>query len=372
MSSPEENDWTQMKRMGRYIKGEPRLVQCFKFQNMPDSLDSFADADFAGCIKTRKSTSGGAIKFGAHCIKSWSSTQSVIALSSGEAEYYSLVKTASQSIGIRNMLRDVGISVGITINTDSSTAKSIALRKGVGKVRHIETNQLWLQDKVKSKDICIKTIGTLDNPADLMTKHLSREDIDKHLRNLGFSREDGRHHLAPDSDYIKSHENCSNQDQSKISKKVRWADQEEDGNEEDDPWGNYGICSISKNNLICATRSRRKVGFDISTLTIKPREEHECHPRRISTSHKMRRTCSVGSKAFRTRHAAMAISNPRTRRSDINCICPHPSEGWIRGGVQEYSPISDCPVDQFQRDSSLHLYAGVCHPSNRSAIASER
>ena len=171
---------------------------------MPESLNAFADSDFAGCIKTRKSTSGGAIKFGEHCIKSWSSTQSVIALSSGEAEYYSLVKTASQSIGIRNMLLDVGINVGIHINTDSSTAKNISLRKGVGKVRHIETNQLWLQDKVKSKDISIKKVGTLDNPAYLLTKHLSREVIDKHLKNLGFKREDGRHDLAPASDYIKN------------------------------------------------------------------------------------------------------------------------------------------------------------------------
>ena len=141
---------------------------------MTGAIDAFADSDFAGCIKTRQSTSGGVIKIGGHCIKSWSSTQSVIALSSGEAEHYSLVKTASQSIGIKNMLFDVGINVGVNVHTDSSTAKSIALRKGVGKVRHIETNQLWLQDKVKTKEINVRKVGAFDNPADLLTKHLSR------------------------------------------------------------------------------------------------------------------------------------------------------------------------------------------------------
>ena len=203
MSSPEEEDWIKAKRMGRYIKGEPRLIQEFKFQSMPDNIEAYADSDYAGCIKSRKSTSGGVIKFGSHCIKTWSTTQAVIALSSGEAEYYSLVKTASQSIGIKHMLFDIGITVGINIHTDSSTAKSIAVRKGVGKIRHIETNQLWLQDKVKDKIISIKKIGTLENPSDLLTKHLSRDVIDKHLKNLGFAREKGRHHLAPQSDYIK-------------------------------------------------------------------------------------------------------------------------------------------------------------------------
>ena len=141
---------------------------------MPTEINAYADSDDAGCIKTRKSTSGGAIMIGSHCSKRWSSTQAVIALSSGEAEYYSLVKTASQSIGIKNMLSDMNINMDIDVHTDSSTAKSIALIKGAGKVRHIETNQLWIQDTVKEKVICMKQISTEENPADLFTKHLPR------------------------------------------------------------------------------------------------------------------------------------------------------------------------------------------------------
>ena len=58
----------------------------------------WTDTDYAGCAKTRKSTSGGVIMIGGHMIKSWSSTQNVIALSSGEAEYYGLVKGAAQGL----------------------------------------------------------------------------------------------------------------------------------------------------------------------------------------------------------------------------------------------------------------------------------
>ena len=92
---------------------------------MPTDINAYADSDYAGCIKTRKSTSGGAINIGSHCIKSWSSTQAVIALSSGEAEHYGLVKAASQSIGIKNMLSDMNINMDINVHTDSSTAKTV-------------------------------------------------------------------------------------------------------------------------------------------------------------------------------------------------------------------------------------------------------
>ena len=83
---------------------------------------------------------------GCHTVKTWSTTQTVIALSSGEAEYYGMVKAASQGIGTKAMLKDLGGIIDKPINTrsDASAAIGIAQRRGMGKVRHIETNQLWL------------------------------------------------------------------------------------------------------------------------------------------------------------------------------------------------------------------------------------
>ncbi len=85
---------------------------------------------------------------GNHAVKSWSTTQAIIALSSGEAEYYGIVKGSSVGLGIRSILRDLGVELRIRVHTDASAAKGIASRRGLGKVRHIEVNQLWLQDKV--------------------------------------------------------------------------------------------------------------------------------------------------------------------------------------------------------------------------------
>ena len=94
MSSPSNNNWQELKILGRYLKGKPRLVIKHNWQDPIDVLTSFSDSDWAGDRKSRKSTSGGVITVGSHYIKSWSKNQSVIALSSVEAELYAIIKTS--------------------------------------------------------------------------------------------------------------------------------------------------------------------------------------------------------------------------------------------------------------------------------------
>ena len=70
----------------------------YKRQGRVKGINTQVDTDHAGCLRTRKSTSGGVLKLGSHVIRTWSHTQSVIALSSGEAEYYGMVKGAPYSL----------------------------------------------------------------------------------------------------------------------------------------------------------------------------------------------------------------------------------------------------------------------------------
>ena len=86
-------------------------------------LSLWTDTDYAGCRETRKSTSGGLVQYGNHMLKFWSSTQKVIALSSGEAEYYGIVRGSAEAIGARSTLGDLGIEVGIKVKEDSTAAK---------------------------------------------------------------------------------------------------------------------------------------------------------------------------------------------------------------------------------------------------------
>ena len=108
MSAPTESSLQALKRLVRYLKGHQRMVYKYPWQAV-DTIDVYSDTDWAGCIRTRKSTSGGCVMLGKHLIKSWSSTQAAISLSSGEAEFYGVVKAAGVGLGYGSLLSDVGV-----------------------------------------------------------------------------------------------------------------------------------------------------------------------------------------------------------------------------------------------------------------------
>ena len=79
------------------------------------------------------------------------------------------------------MAADFGDDLQAGLWSDASAAIAISQRTGLGKLRHIQTQYLWLQERVSAKDLGLtKVVGT-SNPADMMTKYLARADMDKHL-----------------------------------------------------------------------------------------------------------------------------------------------------------------------------------------------
>ena len=135
---------------------------------------------------------------GQHCIRTWSSTQPSVTLSSGEAEYYGLVKAAGAGLGHQALMADLEIDLPVRAWTDSSAALGIATRSGLGKIRHLETHTLWLQEKVRTGAITVKKVRGEVNPADLFTKHLpSREKVHQLLSLFGCEYREGRPAAAP-------------------------------------------------------------------------------------------------------------------------------------------------------------------------------
>ena len=197
MSKPTTGDWGLLKRIGRYLLGAPRALQTFRWQAVPVSVDVYVDSDWAGCHTTCRSTSGGAVTLGSHCIKSWSTTQATVAMSSAEAELFSLTKGAAQALGILSMAMDFGRSLDAVVHSDASAALAIAQRKGLGKVRHLKVQYLWIQDRVKHGDLSVVKVWGKDNPADLMTKHLPAAELQDHSARLGFMLSSSRADAAP-------------------------------------------------------------------------------------------------------------------------------------------------------------------------------
>ena len=131
--------------------------------------------------------------YGKHTIKTWSQTQAIVTLSTGEAEYYGLVRGGSIALGIRNMIEELGVSLGIVLKTDASAALGIANRRGSGKIRHIEVHQLWLQEKVALGEIQVEKILGTKNPADALTKYVTGNQLREHDKRVNLEHLKGRH-----------------------------------------------------------------------------------------------------------------------------------------------------------------------------------
>ena len=97
------------------------------------------------------------IFYGKHLIRSSSTTQGVIALSSGEAEFYAMVKVTSAGLGVEALLRDLGApsTHPLQVTVDATAGIGIASRKGAGRIRHIATPTLWLQRMVNDGTITV-------------------------------------------------------------------------------------------------------------------------------------------------------------------------------------------------------------------------
>ena len=134
--------------------------------------------------------------FGDHFLKLSPTTQGIFSLSSAEAEWFAMVKTGCLGIGTQSACKDFGVDVGIHLHTDSSAAKGIGSRRGVGKVRHLDVNTLWLQQKVSSRQIKLIKVDTKENPADLGIKHLDNASIVKFISQLGFCYLSGKSRLG--------------------------------------------------------------------------------------------------------------------------------------------------------------------------------
>ena len=197
MSKPTKGCQDKLKRLGRYLIDHPRLIIKYKWQAIPDVVKIYTDADWAGCKATRKSTSGGCLMFGDHCLKTWSKTQALTALSSGESEFYATLKASAEGLGLLSIMKDLGVHSRGQVFGDASAALGIINRKGLGRTRHIETGFLWVQETAAEKRLKFSKVLGLINPADLLTKYLPQETLLAHCKRLSVEFADGRAASAP-------------------------------------------------------------------------------------------------------------------------------------------------------------------------------
>ena len=130
-------------------------------------------------------------------LKHWSKTQTTVSLSSGEAELHGIAYGAAQGLGLQALLKDMGWEVRLRLHSDATAAIGMCKRKDLGKVRHLATTDLWIQEKVRSKEIEILKMLGVDNPADVLTKYVDRASMENAMSAIGMIKMSGRPSCAP-------------------------------------------------------------------------------------------------------------------------------------------------------------------------------
>eukprot|EP00253_Pinus_taeda_P027469 PITA_27469 len=148
----------------------------------------FTDSDWAGSVDDRKSTSGYVFHMGSGAISWASKKQSIVALSTAEAEYVAATAAACQAVWMRRMLRSLGQeqAKATVIFCDNSSA--IALSKNSvfhKRTKHIDTRFHYIRELVSNGEIVLEHCRTQEQVADILTKPLDQKSFEFLRKFLG-------------------------------------------------------------------------------------------------------------------------------------------------------------------------------------------
>jgi hypothetical protein len=117
-------------------------------------------------------------------IRTWAKLQSLIALSSAEAEYLAMLKGVHEALALRTILLELGIETHITLYTDSAAAKGSVEKPGLMHMKHMQLRELFLKQVVQQGIVTVEKIATENNPADILTKAADKKIVERFWQNL--------------------------------------------------------------------------------------------------------------------------------------------------------------------------------------------
>ena len=190
VSDPTNVDYYQLKRVVRYLKGTRNLGLLFVRSGTPnpqwrDIFKVYADASYADCIKTRRSRTGIVMEFNGTPILWLSKKQSIVAISTMEAEYIAASFASQLTMFIRGVLKDLGFDLKgpTTLFEDNKACIDLANNPETSqRSKHIDVRFHYIRDHVRNQNIILESCPTSDMKADLLTKPLERITFEK-LRN---------------------------------------------------------------------------------------------------------------------------------------------------------------------------------------------
>jgi hypothetical protein len=174
LQAPTAQDQQRLVKVVRYLKGTQqygvRLSRPLHAKKDIIQLDMFSDTDFAGCAETRRAMTCGLLYLDGQPVHGFARRQGVQSTSSGEAELYGACSVVFDGRLVKGLLEWLDYKVDYTLYVDSSSAKAMMNRDGVGGVKHLDVRVLWLQQERGQFGLKVRKVAGERNPADLGTK----------------------------------------------------------------------------------------------------------------------------------------------------------------------------------------------------------
>lgn len=174
VAAPTNDDWKKVKRIFRYLRGQPRFG--IRYTKSNHSLIAFCDSDFAGDSETKRSTTGYIIMLGNGAIHWKSQRQKHVSLSSTEAEYISMCSTAKEVVWLRKIGIELGMieSEPVQLLCDNKSAICIARsERATVRTRHLGAQEAYVKELIEDGTLSIRYVRANDQLADFLTKPIS-------------------------------------------------------------------------------------------------------------------------------------------------------------------------------------------------------
>lgn len=184
-SNPSKEHWTAVKRIMRYLKGTMNYGLWYD-RSSSDECVGYSDADWAGDINDRKSTSGYMFQIGGTAISWRSKKQSCVALSTAEAEYMALASAAQEAIWMQQLVGDLNSKQTNSMVIYEDNQSAICMSKNPqfhGRAKHIGIKYHFIREQVEKGTVVLKYCPSKDMVADMLTKGLTKDQFNK-LRTM--------------------------------------------------------------------------------------------------------------------------------------------------------------------------------------------
>ena len=178
LSNPGKSHWNAVKWILRYLRGTSKLCICFG--GSKPILEGFTDADMAGDLDGRKSTSGFLFTFAGGAISWQSKLQKCVALSTTEAEYIAATEAGKEMLWMKRFLLELGLSqLTYVVFCDSQSAMDLSKNSMYhSRTKHIDVRYHWLRLAIEEQMLQLDKVHTDDNVADMLTKVVPREKLE--------------------------------------------------------------------------------------------------------------------------------------------------------------------------------------------------